>query len=800
MFKNFLIITLRNFKRHKGYAFINIAGLAIGIACCILIMLYIQYELSFDKYHDKADRIYLLKRHGNFGGKEHTSSSNNALSAGFIKQDFPEVEDTVRIGFMPNPAVLCEEKKFYESRVLYADDSFFEFFTYPMTKGDPKSALQAPFSVVITEEIAKRYFGEKSPMGKFLRFNNQDNFTVTGVIKNVPRNSHLLFDMLCSFQTLYSKNPKGHAFLDDFTSNTFRTYILLKKGIDPSTLEGKFPDFIKKYGGRKLKIFGISMEYFLKPLTDIHLHTPLSGGKTGIGKILYIYIFALIAGIILIIACINFTNLATARSAKRAQEVGMRKVLGAQKSELVRQFLFESFFYSFISLPLALGLAEFTLPTMSSIAGYELTIDFSKTLWLFPALLGIAVFVGLIAGSYPAFFLAAFQPARVLKGSTKTGAGNSFFRGVLVVMQFSISVSLIIGTIIITRQLDYMKNKNPGFEKEQVIVLPFRDEELRKSLATIKNELKVYSDIVNVSVSSDIPGQYPQYNQKLPEGFSRDQSQLMYDLVVDEDFIPTLGLEIIAGRNFSTEFGADQKASVIINETAAKEFGWENPLGKKIGGYRGIKTVIGVVRDYHQIPITQEIKPLYIRFDPDDVYNPYRMLSIRIAPGSVSRAMKYIEKTWNKIYPIHPFDYFFLDESFNDQFKETERIRELISYFAGLAIFIACLGLFGLASFVAEQRTKEIGIRKVLGASTSGIVFMISRELTKMIVLANVVAWPVAYFVMRNWLQTFPYRENISFLIFIFSGIIVLFIGLATISFQSIKAGLANPVDTLKYE
>jgi len=800
MFASYCKLTFRAINKHRIYSFINIAGLAIGIACCILIVLYIQFEFSFDKYHDKADRIFLLKRHGYFGGKENTSSSNNALAAGFIKKDFPEVEDTVRIGFMPNPAVLCEEKKFYESRVLYADDSFFEFFTYPMTKGDPKSALQAPFSVVITEEIAEKYFGKKNPMGKSLRINNQDNFTVTGVIKNVPRNSHLLFDMLCSFQTLYSKYPRGHAFLNDFTSNRYWTYILLQKGIDPGTLESKFPDFIKKYGGTKLKIFGISMEYFLMPLTDIHLHTPLSGGKTGIGTILYIYIFALIAGIVLIIACINFVNLTTARSAKRAQEVGMRKVLGAQKSELVRQFLFESFFYSVISLLLALGLAEFALPTMSSIAGYELAIDLTHMLWLFPALLGIAVFVGLIAGSYPAFFLAAFQPGRVLKGGTKTGAGNSFFRNVLVVMQFSISVVLIIGTIIITRQLDYMKNKNPGFDKEQVVVLPFRDEELRKSLATIKNELQVHSDIVNVSVSSDIPGQYPQYNQKLPEGFSMSQSQLMYDLVVDEDFIPTLGMEIVAGRNFSREFGADQKASAIINETAAKEFGWENPLGKKIGDYRGIRTVIGVVRDYHQIPITQEIKPLYIRFDPGDVYNPYRMLSIRIAPGSVSRAMKYIEKTWNTIYPIHPFDYFFLDESFNDQFKETERIRELISYFAGLAIFIACLGLFGLTSFVAEQRTKEIGIRKVLGASTSGIVFMISKELAKMIVLANAIAWPVAYFVMRNWLQTFPYRENISVLIFIFSGIIVLFIGLATISFQSIKAGLTDPVDSLKYE
>ncbi len=345
-----------------------------------------------------------------------------------------------------------------------------------------------------------------------------------------------------------------------------------------------------------------------------------------------------------------------------------------------------------------------------------------------------------------------------------------------------------------------MKNKNPGFDKEQVVVLPFRDEGLRKSLSTIKNELKGYSEIINVAVSSDIPGQYPQYNSKLPEGFPRDQFQLMYDLNVDEDFIPTMGMEIIAGRNFSKEFGADQKTSVVINETAAKEFGWENPVGKKIGGYRGIKTVIGVVRDYHQLPVSQEIKPLYIRYDPEDVYNPFRMLSLRIAPGNVGRTIQFIETKWNEIYTNYPFDYFFLDESFDEQFREIERIRKLISYFAGLAIFIASLGLYGLTSFIVEQRTKEIGIRKVLGATTSGIVYMISRELTKMVIIANAIAWPVAYLVMRNWLAAFPYRENMTVVTFIFSGIIVLSIGLATVSYQSFKAGLTNPVDSLKYE
>ncbi len=800
MFHNYLKIALRNIKKNKGLAIINMAGLAIGMACCILIVLYVHFELSFDKYHEKTDRIYLLKRHGIFGGKELTSSSNNALSAGLMKKEFPDIENTVRIGFMPDPAVKFKEKKFYVDRALFVDESFFEIFTYPMKKGDPDSALEAPFSVVITEEIADKFFGNENPIGESLRFNNKDNFTVTGVIENVPRNSHLLFDMLCSFQTLYSQHPKGHPFLNDFISNVFRTYILLQKDADPGELELKFPDFIEKHGGSRLKFIGSSMEYFLMPLSDIHLHTPLRGGRTGIGAILYIYIFAFIAVVILIIACINFMNLATARSAKRAQEVGMRKVLGAVKGELVNQFLCESFFYSFFSLFLAVGLTELALPAMSSITGYELSFDFAKMQWLFPALLGITIFVGFVAGSYPAFFLAAFQPVGVLKGGTRTDKKNSLLRSVLVVLQFSVSVALIIGTFIIVRQINYMKTKNPGFNKEQLIVLPFRDEELRKSLSTIKTELKGYSEIVNVAVASDIPGQHPQLNSKFLEGFPKNQPQLMYDLNVDEDFIPTMGMEIIAGRNFSKEFGADLKASAIINETAAKEFGWEKPVGKRIGDYRGLKTVIGVVQDYHQLPVTQEIKPLYIRIDPDDVYNPYRMLSIRIAPGNIGRTIKLIETKWNEIYPNHPFDYFFLDESFDEQFREIERIRKLISYFAGLAIFIACLGLYGLTSFVTEQRTKEIGIRKVLGATTSGIVYMISKELTKMVIFANAIAWPVAYLVMRKWMATFPYRENIAILTFVFSGLIVLSIGLATVSYQAIRAGLTNPADSLKYE
>jgi len=474
-------------------------------------------------------------------------------------------------------------------------------------------------------------------------------------------------------------------------------------------------------------------------------------------------------------------------------------VLGAVKWGLVKQFLCESFFYSFFALFLAMSLTEFALPIMSSIVGYELSLNFLNMPWLIPALLGITLFVGFAAGSYPAFYLAAFQPARILKGGVRTGKKNTLFRSVLVVLQFAASVTLIIGTVIIIRQLAYMKNKNPGFNKEQVVVLPFRDEELRKSLSTIKTELKGQSGIIHVAVSSDIPGQYPQLNSKHPEGFPSNQPPLMYDLNVDEDFIRTMGMEIITGRDFSQEFGADKKAA-IINETAAKQFGWDNPIGKRIGGYSGIKTVIGVVRDYHQLPLTQEMKPLYIRISPEDKYNPYRMLSVRIAPGGISSTLNIIETKWNEIYPNHPFDYFFLDESFGEQFQEIERTKILSSYFAGLAIFIACLGLYGLASFMTEQRTKEIGIRKVLGATTSKIVYLISKDLVKMVALANAIAWPVAYLLMRNWLSAFPYRVNITVLTFLFSGIVVLIIGLATVSYQSIKVAVANPANSLRYE
>jgi len=800
MFRNYLKVALRNVKRHKGYALINTTGLAIGMACCILIVLYIQFELSYDKYHEQADRICLLKRHGIFGGKALTSSSNNALTADLLKNDFFEVENAVRIGFMPDPAVKYGDNKFYENQVIYADGSFFDIFTYPLLKGDPISALSAPYSVVLTEAAARKYFNEEDPLGKSLRFNNKDNFTVTGVIQDVPRNSHLLFEMICSFQTLYSQYPKGHAFLNDFISNVYRTYILMQKGVDPAVFETKFPDFIEKYGGRRARLFGASIEYFLMPLTDIHLRTPLNDGKTGVGAILYIYIFALIAFVILIIACINFMNLATANSYKRAKEVGMRKVIGASKRELIQQFLSESFIYSFVSLALAFGLAQMALPVLSSIVGYKLSFDLSVFMRLLPGLVVTAVLVGLVAGSYPAFFLAAFQPVRILKGGIKTGSRNSLLRNFLVVLQFSISIILIIGTFIIIRQLDYMKNKNPGFNKDQVAVLSLHDEGLRQSVDTVKILLADYPGIIGVAVSSYVPGQYPQHNTKHPEGFSRDQAPLMYDLNVDADFIPTLGMKITAGRNFSQEFGADSKTTVIINETAAKEFGWENPIGKKIADYRGMKTVIGVVRDYHQLPVAQELKPLLIRYDPDDIYNPYQLLSIRIAPGNISRTLKYIETKWHELFPNYPFDYYFLDESFNEQFWEVERIGKLITYFAGLAVLIACLGLYGLISFIAEQRTKEIGIRKVLGATTTGIVTMLSRELLKMVLIANVIAWPTAYFCMRTWLATFPFREDINLLTFVLAGVIVLVIGLVTVSYKSIKAGLANPIDSLMYE
>ncbi|UCH97759.1 MAG: FtsX-like permease family protein, partial [Candidatus Aminicenantes bacterium] len=634
------------------------------------------------------------------------------------------------------------------------------------------------------------------------------NYTVTGVIKNIPVNSHFLFNGLLSFKTLYARGKTFSPILTDWLCYNFFTYVLLQKGVNYRDLEKKFPALLEKHAGDQIRAKSSTLEYFLHPLKKIRLYN--IRGLGGNDPILYIYIFTAIAVFVLLIACVNFMNLSTARASNRVLEVGIRKVVGADRRKLIWQFLMDALVFSFLSIVLALFLVELALPLMGSLAGRPLSLNINEIPWLIPGILGMVLFTGLLAGSYPAFFLTAFQPINVLKGDLRSGASNSRLRGILVVAQFAICIILIIAIELIISQLNYMKNREPGFDKEHVVVLPMMDDGVREMLPVIKKELESHHGVLHVSAASTLPGWGSQINDKIPEGFTLATTQLMADINVDRDFIPTMGMKIIKGRNFSKTFGTDERNAVIINETAVRQYGWKEPLGKIImaSGIPGVdvfgpwvpKKVIGVVKDVHIEPITETIRPLYIGNTPRHPYNPYRVILARIKPGDITGTMDFLKRKWKAMVPHMPFNSFFLDASFDSQFVDIERSRDILSYFTFLAIFIACLGLLGLASFMAEKRTKEIGIRKVLGATVVNIALLLTKEFTKLLLLANVIAWPIAYLIMNNWMRDFPYRTSIGLQAFILAGAMALVIALATVSYQSIKAAITRPIDALRYE
>jgi putative ABC transport system permease protein len=798
MFKNYLKITVRNIMKHKAYSSINIVGLALGMAVCILIIGYILDELSFDRYHTKADRIYRLGLNGSLAGNDLIAAISNAPTAPALRAEFSEIENTVRFGGMSQAVVTYQNLQFTEEGVLFADNSVFGIFTYPLLRGDAKSALRTAYSVVITEDIAVKYFGDVDPVGKTLLFNNQDEYTVTGVMENVPSHSHLTFDMLCSFETYYAKNRRA---MEAWVPFNYYTYVLLQEDADYEELEKKLPMFVEKTMGPTFQAMGATLALFLQPLTRIHLHSNLEY-DTDNSDISYVYIFSAIAVFILFIGCINFMNLATARSVNRAKEVGIRKVLGSVRSQLIRQFMGESMMTSFISLMAAVLLVHLTLPLFRSVTGREFSLHFGDFPWLIPGYLLLALIVGLVAGSYPAFFLSAFKPVRIFQRfSGKTGSHH--FRNILVVIQFAISIILIIGTVIITRQLVFMKNRGLGFDKEHVVVLPIRNSRIPGSLDTFKEELKKSNGVMSVAASSHVPGQTPFVGPVFPEGYPEGQSVLIRDLNADCDFVPTMGMEMIAGRNFSREFSTDSEESVIINETAAQRLGWDDPVGKKIyilmgddPDERSAKTIIGVFRDIHMVSLHKVIEPMYINNQNDRL----GALSIRIREGDVQETLTFLEAKWKEAEPNRPFDYYFLDESFDSHYRREEKLSTIFSYFTAFTLLVACLGLFGLASFTAEQRTKEIGIRKVLGSSIVGILFLLIKEFTKWVVVANIVAWPLAYFALHRWLQHFAYRTDMSLWMFLLSGVLALLIALITVGYQAVKAARANPVMSLRYE
>jgi putative ABC transport system permease protein len=800
MFKNYVTITLRNIVKQKAYSFINIAGFAVGLATCILILLYVIHELSYDKFHTNADRIYRIGVEGNLSGEFVQYPLSNLGTGPTMLKDFPEVEGFTRIYPLDRMPVEHNKKSFYEERLFYVDESFFEVFSFPLLQGNSESALVAPYSIVLTQDMARKYFGDEPAMGEQVRLNNRYDYAVTGIMENCPANSHLQFDALCSIESFYVIRNRD---LDEWTNFNNYTYLLLGKNIDPAEFTEKFPAFIDNYMAALKKVLGGEIGFFVQPVIDIHLHSKLGYDTPGNSDITYIYIFSAIAFFILLIACINFMNLATARSSGRAKEVGLRKVMGAEKRMLIKQFLAESMLYCIVSLLAAVGLVKLALPVFGSIAGVELGFHFGEMPWLIPAFIGFTLFAGLLAGSYPAFFLSAFEPVNVMRGSFKAGAANSRFRSVLVVVQFIISITLISGTAVMLGQLRYMKNKNLGFDEEHVVVIPLMDQSMEDKIPAIKTALKSYSTVLNVSAASDLPGSYPDYNIYVPEGFTIEQTQLMHRINCDIDFIATLGMEIKEGRNFSIEFATDPEDSVVINETAAAKYGWDEPLGKKIGVFEGERMtdvrprkVIGVVKDFHVRSLHDKILPLLLTNQQDY----FEEIAVRIKPGNIAGTMDQLRAEWKKFDPDRPFEYYFLDSNFNQQYEKDESLNRIIAYFTVFAIAVACLGLYGMASFMAEQRFKEIGIRKTLGASVAGIVVLISKDVMRLLLIANLIALPIAYAVLHRWLEGFAYRTGISAGTFVLSAVIVFVIGYSTIAYQSIKAALLDPVEAIRSE
>jgi len=802
MLGNYLKIAFRNFLKHKSYSFINIAGLAIGMAASIVIGVYIFTEISYDKYHEKSERIYRIETFLEFGGNAVNVASTNFPAGPVLKSDYPEVENLVRLRrFFYDTPVSYDETQYVEKNVFYADPSFFDIFSFNMLMGNPKTALEKPYSIVITKAMAGKYFGDEQPIGKVLTLDKDKLYTVTGIVDNVPYNSHFTFNMLCSFESVRDiVGSQMERWMGDFQNFT---YILLDDNYDYKKLEVKIPALIEKNIGELLAVSDGKVELFLQPLEKIHLYSNTLNEIIGSGDIKYIYIFSAIAFFILLIACINFLNLTTARSAIRYREVGVKKVYGAKRSQLIFQFLSESLLFSVFAAIIALLIIAQIWPLVHEYSGLEISVLFDNLNWFAGGLIALTLLVGIAAGSYPAFYLSSFHPASIVKG-IKTDKTRLNYRKVLVILQFVISITLIGSTLIIINQLNYLQNKKLGFKKDNVVAVPFDHRSATRSVESLKNDLFSHPEVISVTTSSTIPGQGgTRQNVFQPEGFVQKDAPLICAINVDKDFLPTMNIELIAGRNFSDKYSTDPAKSIIINETAVKRFGWKNPLGKKVTEWIGsqpTKTVIGVVKDYHFTPLHYKIAPLIIENETNGENHRTNYFLIRIASTNINESINFIQSVLeNKNSPL-PFKFFFLDENFNDLYNSEMRFSRIFSYFTSIAIFLACLGLLGLAAYTAEQRTKEIGIRKVLGASIGSVTVMLSKEFIKSVVFANLIAWPVTYFAMNRWLQNFAYRINISWWMFASAGAFALGIALLTVSFQAIRAATANPVESLRYE
>jgi putative ABC transport system permease protein len=789
MFKNLLKTAFRHIVKHPGYSFLNIMGLSLGIASALFLIIYVSDEVSYDRYHDNADRIYRVSSRITEPDDQFTWNVAQIPFGPQVVQDYPEVESFVRFINMPRSLYRYEDKEFNEENFFFVDSTLFDIFTYKVIKGEVKSALLEPKKIILTEKVAIKYFGSSDAIGKTLTSGN-DAYEVTGVIDDVPFNSHFRFDAIASRNNL----PKQIGSWGNF--GVF-TYLLFPENMDVKAFETKMQGMYAAYMEPIFGAMNIKIEYILEPVTKIHLYSTNPGEPEPTGSITYVYIFAIVALFLLLIAAMNYMNLATARSARRAREVGLRKVVGSRRTPLIMQFLSESMAFTLISLIISIVLLVVLMPKFNLLAGksFDMHVLYSPVVLI--SLAGVILVVGIFGGSYPAFFLSRFSPLTVLKGQITQGTAGSLFRKILVVIQFSVSVIMIVCTLVVFRQLNHLKTMDQGFDQKNVVSLELNRAMIRKYPA-LKLALLENPNIKYVS-STDTPmgeGSGKQlFNVETDQGMSQRGINFA---IVDHDFIEALGIKIVEGREFREDMPSDTLSGVVVNETFVKRMGWSDPIGKRIeagdeNAYRA--RVIGVMQDYHQTGMYNEIESLLLG---------YRTLNnivyIKLSDDNVQQTMSYIESSWKEIFPDQPYEYTFLSERFNRQFEADEKRGLIFTMFTVLAIIIACLGLFGLVSYMVEQRTKETGIRKVFGASEGTILRLISKDFLILVAIAIIIAFPVSYYFMSNWLENYVYRSTIGVPLFLIAGLLTLVITFATISFKAYQAAVMNPAESIKTE
>ncbi len=793
MIKNYFKIAFRSLLKSKATSFINILGLSIGMACCIIIFLFVQDEMSYDKFHSKSDDIFRVLTIDEALGVSSSLVGITLPALGPAMEDnFPEVVDKVRMIPQGRQLITHGQQGYYTEHFAYAEPSLFKIFDFELINGNTEKALEQPNTVIFSESMAKRTFGDEDPIGKRVDIGNQTGLEVTALMKDINENSHLNFDVIVSM--VQADTASGFAqFLRSWQSISMVTYVQLNDPSSEESVEAKMEPLIRENN------VGENFKVTLQPLGDIHLKSKdvlfenYNLNKTDIG---YVFTLAAVGVFVILIASFNFMNLSTARSANRAQEVGIRKVFGAIRSQLINQFMIEAVLIALVSLIIALvfvaSLGSFVnLPFEKNLA----TFFISNPIWLTGAIL-FTVLLGLFSGSYPALLLSKYSPTSILRGTFKTSSQGVILRKGLVIFQFTISIVMIIGTTIVYEQLQLMRNADKGFDTEQIVTLNIGHPSLQQSIPVLKNKLEQEPSILSTARTQGMPGRTFGRRGVTPEGAGPDDTWIVSVLTFDEEFLDLMGMEIADGRAFDRDIQTDPQQSILINEAMATELAWDDPVGRKITFGQNERTIIGVVKNFHFASMRHKIEPLAMFFNPNGGGN----LAIKFSAENASEAMEFVQTSWNEVFPNSPIEYRFFDEEFGQQYESDEKFGRLVFSFTWLAIFIACLGLFGLSAFTAEQKTKEIGVRKVLGASVSGIVMLLSREFTKLIIVAVVIASPLAYYMMKIWLGDFAYRVNIGWFWFVVSAVMALMIALMTVSFQSVKAAMANPVNSLRYE